>query len=71
VGGFGVLDLKKFARALRLRRPWYGWEELAQAWVGLGHPCNDKDMELFYVSINIPVGDGKIAKFGMHLGLMR
>ncbi|KAM0826790.1 hypothetical protein ACQ4PT_068642 [Festuca glaucescens] len=61
--GLGVLDLGKFARALRLRWPWYEWSESDRAWVGLGHPCDDKDMELFYASINITIGDGKTAKF--------
>jgi hypothetical protein len=63
MGGLEELDLGKCARALRPRWPWYEWLEPERAWVGLGHPCDDKDMELFYASINITVGDGKTANF--------
>jgi hypothetical protein len=56
-----VLDLEKFARALRLRWPWYKWAEPGRAWVGLGHPNDDKNMELFCASINITIGDGNTA----------
>jgi hypothetical protein len=45
MGGLGVLDLEKCARALGPRWPWYEWLEPELAWVGLGHPCDDKDME--------------------------
>jgi hypothetical protein len=61
--GLGILDLERFGRALRLRWPWYEWTEPDRAWVGLGNPCDGKDMELFYASINLSIGDGKTAKF--------
>ena len=34
MGGLGVLDLQKFAMALRLRWPWYEWMEPERALVG-------------------------------------
>jgi hypothetical protein len=63
MGGLGILDLEKFGRALRLWWPWYEWTEPERAWVGLGTPCNDEDMNLFYASINLTTGDGKTTIF--------
>ena len=61
LGDLGILDLDKFSRALRLRWPWWEWKDLDRTWIGLGTPCDDKDMNLFYTSITI--GDGKTTKF--------
>ena len=63
MGGLGVLNLQKFARALRLRWPWFEWNDPTRPWVGLGLPCDAKDMELFYASVTISIGDGKTIKF--------
>ena len=48
LGGFGVLDLDKFARALRLRWLWYEWKDPDKLWVGMGNPCDKVDINLFY-----------------------
>jgi hypothetical protein len=63
MGGLGILDIHKFGRSLRLRWSWYEWTDLGPAWAGLGNPCNDDDMNLFYASINPSIGNGKIAMF--------
>jgi hypothetical protein len=36
-GGLGILNLKKFVMALRLRWLWYEWKNEAKPWVGLGN----------------------------------
>jgi hypothetical protein len=33
-GGLGILDLDKFAQALRLRWPWLCWKDPSKAWIG-------------------------------------
>jgi hypothetical protein len=63
MGGLGILDMDKFARALRLRWPWLVWKDAERAWVDLGHPCDEEDMALFYECTSITVGNGQRASF--------
>jgi hypothetical protein len=63
LGGLGILHLEKFARALRLRWPWLEWRDPTKLWVGMGNPCNDVDMSLFYSATTISIGGGEIAPF--------
>ena len=63
LGGLGVLDLQSFARALRLRWPWQEWRSPDKLWVGLGNPCTDEDLELFYAATRITIGNGSTADF--------
>lgn len=62
-GGLGVLNTEKFARALRLRWPWFEWKEPSKMWVGLGNPCDNKDYDLFYAFTTITVGNGARTPF--------
>ena len=39
-GGLCIMDLDKFARALRLRWPWLQWKDPTKAWIGKENPCN-------------------------------
>ncbi len=62
-GGLGILNLDKFARALRLRWLWHEWRSPEKAWVGSGTPCDDTDKLLFTAATSITVGDGARASF--------
>jgi hypothetical protein len=61
--GLSVIDLDKFARALRLRWPWLQWKDPSKAWVENDHPSNEKDMNFFYAATTITIGYGHIANF--------
>jgi hypothetical protein len=63
LGGLGIIHTEKFARDLRLRWPWYEWRHPTKLWVGMGNPCDEVDMDLFYASTSISLGNGKIASF--------
>ena len=63
LGGLGVLDLKKFASALRLRWLWQEWKEPNKPWVGLGTLCSDKDKLLFAATTTIQIGSGAKTSF--------
>ena len=62
-GGLGVLDTDKFARALRLCWPWYEWKEPRRLWVGSGNPCTEEDLQFFYASTTITIGDSAKTPF--------
>jgi hypothetical protein len=62
-GGLGILNLAKFASALRMRWLWHEWSDEARPWVGLGNPCNNQDKELFAAATKISIGNGKKAIF--------
>ena len=63
LGGLGILDLTKFARALRLRWLWFEWAEPSKMWVGMANPCDILDRDLFYASSYITIGNGARAPF--------
>jgi hypothetical protein len=62
-GGLGILNLSKFASALRLRWLWNEWNDNPKPWVGLGTPCSTLDKDLFAAATTVNVGDGKRASF--------
>ena len=63
LGGAGVLDLEKFARALRLRWLWQEWATPDKPWVGMGTLCNETDKLLFAASTTLVIGDGTKISF--------
>jgi hypothetical protein len=63
VGGLGILDLERLARALRMRWCWFQWKYSERPWVGLDIPCDKNDKDLFYASTVVMVGYGKKANF--------
>jgi hypothetical protein len=63
VGGLGILRVDKFGRALRLRWSWFEWRDLGKLWVGMDTPCDEVDMDLFYVSTTMTIGNGEISPF--------
>jgi hypothetical protein len=72
-GGLGILNLMKFASALRLRWLWNEWVDDSKPWVGLGNPCTADDHELFATATTVTIGNGDKAIFwestwlnGMH-----
>jgi hypothetical protein len=60
-----IMYVRNYARTIYLHPSWswYEWPEPERACVGLGKPCDDPDMELFYASIVIDIGNGKTTKF--------
>ena len=62
-GGLGVLNLEKFATALRLRWLWFEWADPPKTWMGMETPCSNSDRDLFSASTIVTIGDGKKAKF--------
>uniref|UniRef100_A0ACD5XJ87 Uncharacterized protein n=1 Tax=Avena sativa TaxID=4498 RepID=A0ACD5XJ87_AVESA len=62
-GGLGILNLNKFAFALRMRWILHEWDEDAKPCVGLGNPCTPHDRELFAASTKVTVGNGKKVLF--------
>ena len=63
MAGLGILDLEKFARALRLRWLWFEWTAPDKPWVGLDTPNDQKDRDLFNAATKVSVGDGTRAVF--------
>lgn len=62
-GGLGILNLTKFASALRMRWLWHEWKDEAKPWAGLGTPCTMLDNDLFAAATKVTIGDGKKASF--------
>jgi hypothetical protein len=63
LGGLGILDLKKFNTALRLRWEWCRWKNQSKPWTCLTVPMSDKEKNLFRACTTISVGNGSRAKF--------
>ena len=63
MGGLGILNLWKFATALRLRWLWFEWSATPKPWVGLGTPCDEADRDLFAACTTVKIGDGSKALF--------
>lgn len=62
-GGLGILNLEKFARALRLHWLWHEWKSSEKAWVGTGTPCDDTDKLRFAAATSITIGNGEKTSF--------
>jgi hypothetical protein len=62
-GGLGILDLNKFATALRLRWLWHEWTSPEKSWVGTEVPCTEKDRLLFAACTSIKIGNGHKTSF--------
>lgn len=63
VGGLGIKDIHAFGRALRLRWPWYEWDDVDRPWKGTPVPCEQADLNLFAACTTISVGDGRNTSF--------
>nr|AAL84310.1 hypothetical protein [Oryza sativa Japonica Group]ABF94209.1 hypothetical protein LOC_Os03g07460 [Oryza sativa Japonica Group] len=63
MGGLGVLDLDKFARALRLRWLWFEWECPDKPWVGTTPHYDELDEQIFVAATKVTIGNGQKAKF--------
>nr|XP_040245538.1 uncharacterized protein LOC120964732 [Aegilops tauschii subsp. strangulata] len=62
-GGFCILDLEHFSRALRLRWLWIAWTDPGRPWVGTVPPCSNQDIALFAAATTVTIGDGSTALF--------
>ncbi|KAJ1264986.1 hypothetical protein BS78_08G042700 [Paspalum vaginatum] len=63
LGGLGVLDIDRFARALRLRWLWQQWEMPNAPWADMEIPCNDTDKLMFAAATRIIIEDGATTSF--------
>jgi hypothetical protein len=61
--GLGILNLDKFARALRVRWLWQEWTSEDKAWINTAHPCDETDKLLFTAATSICLGDGQKTNF--------
>lgn len=62
-GGPGIKDLTAFSRALRLRWPWFEWDNHDRPWKGTTTSCDSSDLQLFKSCTKISIGDGSRAMF--------
>ena len=62
-GGLGILDLERFAQALRLRWLWHEWASPDKSWIGIEVPCDETDRLLFAACTHIQLGNGKKIDF--------
>jgi hypothetical protein len=44
-------------------RVWFDWKDPNKLWVGLGNPCSEEDMNIFYAATTITLGNGKKTPF--------
>jgi hypothetical protein len=65
LGGLGILDLERFARALRLRWYWFKWKQTERPWENLEIPCNKSDRDLFHASTIVTTGIGNKTLFSL------
>jgi hypothetical protein len=63
LGGLGVLDIDRFARALWLRWLWLEWANPDAPWVELETPCNKTDYLSFAAARKIKIGDDEKNSF--------
>ena len=63
LGGLGILNLEKFARALRLRWLWHSWVSPDKPWASTELPCDETDRLLFATCTTIRIGNGRKASF--------
>jgi hypothetical protein len=62
-GGLGILNLDRFATALRLRWLWHEWASPEKAWVGMEVPCTESDRLLFTACTTISISNGRRTPF--------
>jgi hypothetical protein len=63
LGGLGILDLERLARALRLRWYWYKWKDDGRPWSRLDIPSDKANKVLFNALTFVTVGKGNKAQF--------
>ena len=57
-GGLGILDLERFARALRLQWLWHEWVSPDKSLLGMEVPCDETGRLLFAACTHIHLGNG-------------
>ena len=62
-GGFGILHLGKFSRALRMRWLWKQCKTETGQWLHSETPCTNKDKQLFAAATTFTVGNGDKISF--------
>jgi hypothetical protein len=60
---FGITDLERFGRALRLRWLWGQWKHPDKPWCNSEIPVDDIDQALFAAATKVTIHNGYTAKF--------
>lgn len=61
--GLGIKVIGKFNRALRLRWLWFAWDQNDRPWKGILKCQDATERQLFFVSTEMTVGDGRKTPF--------
>jgi hypothetical protein len=59
----GITDFDRFSRALRLRWLWHHWDHIDRPWKNLLKVTGKVDMQLFFTSTLIHIGDDRNTPF--------
>lgn len=63
LGGLGIHNMDKFARAPRLHWLWLSWASPQRPWVGSKLPCDQRDRDLFAAATTISINNGEKARY--------
>ena len=62
-GGLGVLDLRRFSLALRLRWFWLTWPHPANPWMTFPLPCDQNGQDAFMRATKVVIDNARTTSF--------